>query len=77
MEKKQLTTWEAACIITGYGITQKGNRIKKEAMDTILTVSAKYSFLPEFSSVRTEVGAIIASINSIKKYNKKVKRAVK
>ena len=42
-------------------------------MDVISAVSARYNFLPEFSSVRTKVGAIITSINNIKNYNQKVK----
>jgi hypothetical protein len=42
--------------------------IKKEATVAIETVIARYGYTPEFSYFRTQVGAVIASIN--KEYNK-------
>lgn len=55
-------------LLTGYAVFKdpKSKQIKKEAMDAISTVTAKYSYLPEFSCFRTMIGALSTSIVSIK-----------
>lgn len=54
-------------IITGFPLMDELKGIKKEAMDTIEAVNANYCYNSQFSCIQTEIGAIIASINSIRK----------
>lgn len=52
-------------VITGYPIEyKKTNTLTKAATDAIQTVIAQYGYTPEFSSVRKQVGAVIASIDN-------------
>jgi hypothetical protein len=43
-------------VITGYGLK------KKEATDAINAEKLKYSYAPEYSDFRKQVGAVIASL---------------
>jgi hypothetical protein len=45
-------------IITGFS----GKEKQKEAAGTIQTVIAQYGYTPEFSTVRKQMGAVIASL---------------
>lgn len=48
-------------ILTGYDDLNK----QKEATDAIKTVTANYSYTPEFSRFRKQVGAVIASVTKV------------
>ncbi|QEJ98658.1 LPD1 domain-containing protein [Treponema phagedenis] len=47
-------------LLTGYDLHSK----KEEATDAIQTVIAKYSYTPEFSDLRKQVGAVTASLQT-------------
>jgi hypothetical protein len=51
--------------------TAYDNNKKEEATDTINAIYAKYGYAPEFSGYQKQVGAVIASINSIQHSAKK------
>lgn len=59
-------------IITGFPEIGSNNKIKKEAMDTIQAVNAKYSYLPDYSSFRSQIGAIVSSIRMLRQIFDKV-----
>lgn len=46
---------------------------KKEATETIKAVTASYGYKPEHSRLREQVGAVIASISSIRQQQEKLK----
>ncbi len=47
---------------------------EREATDAIKTVNAKYNYAPEYSHIRKQVGAVIASLNgNIKEKKEAVK----
>jgi hypothetical protein len=50
-------TW----LLTGFD----DDKNKKQATETIQTVNAKYGYTPEFSLLRTQVGAVIASLPKV------------
>ena len=60
-------------VITGYGVMDKSQNITKEASDAIQTVIAQYGYALEHSSVREQVGAVVASIKNIRQELEKVK----
>ncbi len=60
-------------ILTGFENRDK----QKEATDAIKTGIAKYSYLPEYSSFRKQVGAVIASIDNVAQKVGKVKKSLK
>ena len=63
-------TW----LVTGYGIIDSNTKkLSLEATETIKTVNAQYGYKPEHSRLREQVGAVIASISSIRQQQEKVK----
>ena len=55
-------TW----LISGYGIFNKVHELNLEATESIKTVNAQYSYKPDHSRLRNQVGAVIASIDNIR-----------
>ena len=62
---KQWNGTDETWIITGFPENQEDGKLIKEATDTIKTVIAQNSYALENSSIRQQVGAVIASINNI------------
>ena len=61
-------------IVTGYGIIDSESKeLNLEATETIKTVNALYGYRPEHSRLREQVGAVIASISTIRQQQKNVK----
>lgn len=61
-------------IVTGYGIIDSESKeLNLEATETIKTVNALYGYKPEHSRLREQVGAVIASISTIRQQQKNVK----
>ena len=61
-------------LVTGYGIIDSNTKkLSLEATETIKTVNAQYGYKPEHSRLREQVGAVIASISSIRQQQEKVK----
>lgn len=61
-------------LVTGYGIVDSNTkRLNVEATETVKTVNALYGYKPEHSRLREQVGAVIASIPSIKQRQENVK----
>lgn len=60
-------------IITGFPENDSEGNITKEAADTIKTVNAQYGYALEHSPIREQVGAVIASINTIASADNSVK----
>lgn len=61
-------------IVTGYGIIDSESKeLNLEATETIKTVNALYGYKPEHSRLREQVGAVIASISTIRQQQENVK----
>jgi hypothetical protein len=61
-------TW----LLTGYMVDTD----KKEATGTIAKVNSLYGYAPEFAGLQTQVGAVIASIQAVKREKTILSRAV-
>ena len=62
-------TW----LVSGYGLVDEIGKLTIEATETIKAVTASYGYKPEHSFLREQVGAVIASISSIRQQQEKVK----
>ncbi len=67
---KNLDNW----LVTGYGIMDSDGKLSLEATETIKTVNAQYGYKPEHSLLCEQVGAVIASIDNIRREQLKVKQ---
>jgi len=62
-------------LLTGFDSNEK----QKEAQDAMQTVSVRYSYAPEYSGFRKQVGAVIASLNILSDKNEllsSIKKAI-
>jgi|GEM_PF-1575483 len=62
-------------LLTGFD----SNKKQKEAQDAIQTVIARYSYTPEYSGIRKQAGAVIASLNILSDKNEllsSIKKAI-
>lgn len=60
-------------VVSGYGLLDESKKLTLEATETIQAVTAMYGYKPEHSFLREQVGAVIASIPSIRQRQEKVK----
>ena len=60
-------TW----LVSGYGLVDEIGKLTIEATETIKTVNAQYGYKPEHSRLCEQVGAVIASISSIRQQQEK------
>ena len=61
-------------LVSGYGIIDSDTKkLSLEAAETIRTVNARYGYKPEHSRLREQVGAVIASIPTIRQKQQEVK----
>lgn len=61
-------------LISGYGLLDENKKVSLEAIETIKAVTASYGYKPELSFLQEQVGAIIASINTIRQKQLAVKK---
>ena len=68
--RKESNNRNAKWLLTGFDDWDK----QQEATGAIKTVTAKYGYAPEFSRFRKQVGAVIASLNTLsdKQLNKSI-----
>lgn len=60
-------------VVSGYGLLDESKKLTIEATETIQAVTAMYGYKPEHSFLREQVGAVIASIPSIRQRQENVK----
>jgi len=71
--QKNWGEYEKNWLVSGYGLVDKSGRMTSEATETIQAVTARYGYKPEHSFLREQVGAVIASIPTIRQKQQEVK----
>lgn len=71
--QKNWREYEKNWLVSGYGLVDGSGRMTSEATETIQAVTARYGYKPEHSFLREQVGAVIASIPTIRQKQQEVK----